>query len=143
MPIRMTLSTAEHESNSANCRRYPSGLQEGVFTEQYIHCDGTQLKLTDLDLGQGQYQIRDYYVWLAGSDKQLLFIFPTRVSLTIITLHYYSDSDQGLPRPRFYAVPNVWVQATQVYMLLQSHQVESQQVMGMLVPMSTSTQRNY
>ena len=38
-------------------------------------------------------------------------IFPTRVSLTTITLHYYSDSDLGFPRLRFYAVPddfNVW-----------------------------------
>ena len=43
--------------------------------------------------------------------SQLLFIFPTRVDLTTITLHYYSDSQRGLPRLRFYAVPddfNVW-----------------------------------
>ena len=47
----------------------------------------------------------------AGRDGQLLFIFPTRVSLTTITLHYYSDSDQGFSRLRFYAVPDdfdVW-----------------------------------
>ena len=43
-------------------------------------------------------------MWPAGSNGQLLFIFPTRVSLTTITLHYYSDSDRGLPRLRFYAV---------------------------------------
>ena len=100
------------ESGSANCRRYPeSGLQTGVFTDQYTHCDGMQRKLTDSDLGQEQYHHTDYYVWIAGKDAQLLFIFPTRVSLTTITLHYYSDSDQGLPRLRFYAVPddfNVW-----------------------------------
>ena len=50
-------------------------------------------------------------MWSAGSDGQLLFIFPTRVSLTTITLHYYSDSVRGLPRLRFYAVPDdfdVW-----------------------------------
>ena len=106
-------SVAEQESKSANCRRYPNGLQAppGVFTEQYAHCDGVQLKLTDSDLGQWQYQTRDYYVWLAGSDKQLLLIFPLRVSLTTITLHYYSDSVRGLPRLIFYAVPDdfdVW-----------------------------------
>ena len=104
-------SVGEQESNGANCRRYPSGLQEGVFTDQYRHCDGTQLKLIDMDLGQGQYQSREYYVWLAGSDKQLLFIFPTGVSLTTITLHYYSDGVQGLPRLTFYTVPDdkyVW-----------------------------------
>ena len=99
-------SVGEQEDNSANCRRYQSGLQKGVFTERYTYCNGTQLKLTDLDLGQGQYQISDYYVWLAGSAAQLLFIFPTRVSLNTITLHYYSDSIQGLPRLKFYAVPD-------------------------------------
>ena len=43
--------------------------------------------------------------------RQLLFIFPTRVNLTTITLHYYSDSQRGLPRLRFYAAPDdfdVW-----------------------------------
>ena len=83
------------ESASANCRNYPGGP---AFQEQYIHCDGTQLQLTDFNLGQEQYQSSEYYWWITGSDAQLLFIFPTRVSLTIITLHYYSDSLQGLPR---------------------------------------------
>ena len=99
-------SVGEQESNIANCRLYPSGLRPGVDTRRYTHCDGTQLKLTDSDLGQNQFHISDYYVWIAGSDAQLLFIFPTRVSLTTITLHFYSDSFRGLPRLRFYAVPD-------------------------------------
>jgi hypothetical protein len=77
----------------------------------YIHCDGIPLKLVDSNFGQQQYQSRDYYVWSRMSDEQLLLIFPTRVSLTTITLHYYSDSVRGLPRLRFYAVPDdfdVW-----------------------------------
>ena len=98
------------ESASANCMRYQSGLEAppAVYTNQYIHCDG---KLTDSDLGQEQYQYIDYYRWSPGNDGQLLFIFPTRVSLTTIILHYYSDSIRGLPRLRFYAVPDdfdVW-----------------------------------
>jgi hypothetical protein len=101
-------SVSRAESASANCRRYPpDSLQAGV----YVHCDGTQLKLTDSDLGQEQYQSSDYYRWSAGNDEQLLFIFSTRVSLTAITLHYYSDSVRGRPRLRFYAVPDdfdVW-----------------------------------
>ena len=104
-------SVTRVESVSANCRRYPSGLQAELFTDQYIYCYGTHLKLIDSDLGQEQYQSYNYYVWSAGSDRQLLFIFHTRVSLTIITLHYYSDSVRGLPRLRFYAVPDdfdVW-----------------------------------
>ena len=99
------------ESGSANCRRYPPGSVQGLQTEEYVHCDGTQLKLADSDVGLEQYSSSDYYVWSAGRDGQLLFIFPTRVSLTTITLHYYSDSDRGLSRLRFYAVPDdydVW-----------------------------------
>ena len=101
-------SVTRSESGSANCRRYQAGPTSSV---QYIHCDGIQLRLTDSDLGQEQYSSGVHYVWSAGRDEQLLFIFPTRVSLTTITLLYYSDSVRGLPRLRFYAVPddfNVW-----------------------------------
>ena len=100
------------ESGSGNCRRYPPGsLQVGLHTEEYVHCDGTQLKLADSDVGLEQYSSSDYYVWSAGRDEQLLFILPTRVSLTTITLHYYRNSTRGLPRLRFYAVSDdfdVW-----------------------------------
>ena len=66
------------------------------------------LRLTDSDFGSDQYTISDYFdiVWPAGSGCQLLFIFPARVNLTTITLHYYSDSSRGLPRLRFWAVPD-------------------------------------
>ena len=105
-------SVTRAESASANCRNYPATFAEAsVHPENYIHCDRTQLKLTDNNLGQQQYLSSDYYVWPAGSDEQMLFIFPTTVSLTTITLHYYSDSDRGRPILRFYAVPDdfdVW-----------------------------------
>jgi hypothetical protein len=58
-------------------------------------------------------------MWTAGGAEQLLFIFPTRVSLTTITLHYYSDSDRGRPRLRFYAVPDdfdIWDTPTSSYL---------------------------
>ena len=103
------VSVTRAETPSANCRRYPPRSQD--WSIRYIHCDGTQLRLTDSNLGHELYQSSKYYLWIAGSDAQLLFIFLTRVSLTTITLHYYSDSDRGLPRLRFYAVPdnfNVW-----------------------------------
>jgi hypothetical protein len=99
------------ESSYANCRRYPAGnLPGGVHPDHYIHCNGTQLKLIDSNFGQERYQSTDYYVWSAGGE-QLLFIFSRRVSLTAITLHYYSDSVRGRPRLRFYVVPDnfdVW-----------------------------------
>ena len=58
-------------------------------------------------------------MWNAGtSPHQLLFIFPRRVNLTTITLHYYSDNTRGLPKLRFFAVPDyfdVWDAPTGSY----------------------------
>ena len=105
-------SVTRAESISTNCRRYPP--RDGHRNNLYIHCygNGNQLKLSDSDRGSNmEYIATSYYVWNAGSAEQLLFIFPTRVSLTAITLHYYSDSVRGRPRLRFYAVPDdfdVW-----------------------------------
>ena len=116
-------SVTRSEQASANCRGYLNGATRDNCrgyeedrnldnVQDYIHCDGTQLKLTDSDLRSEQYNSSDYYVWSATTiSSQLLFIFPTRVDLTTITLHYYSDILQGLPRLRFFAVPNdfdVW-----------------------------------
>jgi hypothetical protein len=103
-------SVSRAESPRANCRRYPPrDGDEGIL---YTHCDGQQLKQSDSDRGSStEYTATSYYVWSAGHAEQLLFIFPTRVSLTTITLHYYSDSVRGLPRLRFYTVPDdfdVW-----------------------------------
>ena len=96
------------ERDSANCRNYPRSGLPGVSTEDYIHCDGTPLRLTDSDLGSQQFTVTDYYTWLVDETRshQLLFIFPTRINLNTITLHYYRTSGRGLPRLRFYAVPD-------------------------------------
>ena len=101
------------ETASANCRNYPSGLTaQDTRSEDYIHCDGIRLRLIDSNFGPEQYSSGYYYVWNAETvPRQLLFIFPTRVNLTTITLYYYSDSQRGLPRLRFYAAPDdidVW-----------------------------------
>ena len=93
-------------AETANCTNYPSGLS--YHAEDYIHCYGTQLRLADSDIGPEQYSSSYYYEWRAETSRirQLLFIFPTRVNLTTITLHYYNDSQRGLPRLRFYAAPD-------------------------------------
>ena len=104
-------SVQQHERTSANCRNYQHGLHDQTYTETYVHCDGTQLRLNYSDFGSDQYSSKKYYVWKAEITSHLLFILPTRVNLTTITLHYYNDSIRGLPRLRFYAVPddfNVW-----------------------------------
>jgi hypothetical protein len=105
-----SVNTAENAS--AKCRNYPA-IPANIRSVDYIHCDGTQLKLADDNLGLNQTSIggKDYQWWSTVSDGKLLFIFPMRVFLTIITLHYYSDSLRGRPRLRFYAVPDdfdVW-----------------------------------
>ena len=97
-------SVTRSESASANCRNYlASNIQTGLFPENFIHCSGTHLKLADSNFGEGLYQTNDYYTWSATeTNGQLLFIFPTRVSLTTITLYYF----RGLPKLRFYAAPD-------------------------------------
>ena len=103
-------SVSRAESLSANCRSYPP--RDGDMRLIYIHCDGQPLKLSDSNKDSNkEYTATSYYVWSADIDGQLLFIFPKRVSLTTITLHYYSDSVRDLPRLRFYAVQDdfdVW-----------------------------------
>ena len=50
--------------------------------------------------------------------SQILFIFPKRVNLTAITLHYYSDSVRGLSSLTFWSVPDdfdVWDALTSGY----------------------------
>ena len=97
-------SVTRTERVSANCGRYPATED----AQNYIHCSGI---LTDSNFKQEKYEPTDHYVWSNRTGEQLLFIFSTRVSLTTITLHYYSDSVQGLPRLTFYAVPDdfdVW-----------------------------------
>ena len=101
------------ERSSANCRKYFTPLG-------YIHCDGTPLRLIDSVIGSEQFTTSEYYVWLFDETKshQLLFIFPTRVNLTTITLHYYHTSGRGLPRLRFWAVPDdfdIWNAPTSSY----------------------------
>ena len=100
------------ERDSANCRNYHT-------PQDYIHCDGTPLRLTDSNIGSEQYTTSDYYVWPNETrSSPLLFIFPTRVNLTTITLHYYHTSGRGLPSLRFYAVPDdfdVWDAPTSRY----------------------------
>ena len=113
-------SVTRSEWTNASCGLY---TDEGLATRiEYIHCDGAQLRLSDSDLGmQDLYTSTRFYRW-GHSTYSLLFIFHTRVTLTTITLHYYSDSIRGLPRLEFYAVPNnfdIWEALTTSYRYVQ------------------------
>ena len=91
---------------------------DNVDATQYIHCHGNKL-LTDSNTGPSQYNDSSrtpLYIWTSSDSHRLLFAFPTTTSLTMITMHYYSGYYQGsnlagLPRMRFFAVPDdfdVW-----------------------------------
>ena len=90
---------------------------DNIDATQYVHCHGNKL-LTDSNIGPSQYDSSrtQLYVWTSSNSQRLLFKFPMTISLTMITLHYYSGYYQGnhkagLPRLRFYAVPDdfdVW-----------------------------------
>ena len=99
------LSATSSETYTATCTRYGEG-------NYYANCNGQPLILADSNFGFEQYESSGRYLWKASSDNsQLLFVLPVRVTLTTITLHYYSDSDRGLPRLRLYSVPddfNIW-----------------------------------
>ena len=124
-------SVMRDEKSSAGCMKYPrSGVAISTYTEEYIHCGGTQLVLADSYTGTMQYSSSYYYAWNAESGS-LLFIFPDSISLTTITLHYYSDSRRGLPRLKFYAVPddfNVWDIATSDIQSFQTTAVDGESV---------------
>ena len=85
----------------------------------YIHCDGSNGRLTDSNPVPEQFSSSNYYVWSVDtSNQQLLFIFLTRVTFNSITIHYYGDTVTGLPRLRFFAVPNdfdIWDAPTASY----------------------------
>ena len=54
------------ESASAKCRSYSviPGLPAGIHSMDYIHCDGTQLKLADTNLGsQRPFHSSNHYQW--------------------------------------------------------------------------------
>ena len=90
-PIMMTLSTELRVTvPTVWSIHYFLASQQVLFLQTIsIHCDGTQLNLADTNLGsEWPFNSSSYYQW---SDGQLLFIFPPVVSLTTITLHYYSD----------------------------------------------------
>ena len=98
-----------------NCSPYPPSITSDseVDPTQHIRCTHPT-RLTDSDTGPTTYTediAADVYV-SGNSAEQLLFIFPTSVSITAINLLYYSNTeDQGHPKLRLYAVPenfNVW-----------------------------------
>ena len=105
-------SVSRSEEDSANCINYPKIPGESVSSDRYIYCNGTQLRLSDSEVGsQSQCHPSYNYEWSGTDRRHLLFIFPTRVNLNTFTLRYYRDKQRGLPQLGLYAVPDefdVW-----------------------------------
>ena len=111
-------NTSVIRPNSENCIKYGWNDNNGdnVDATQYIHCQGNKL-LTDSNIGPSQLTSwTPLYVWTSSTSQRILFVLPASISLTMMTLHYYSGYYQsshraGLPRMKFYAVPDdfdVW-----------------------------------
>ena len=84
-------SITRYESASANCRRYPiiPGLPTGIHSKDYIHCDGTQLKLADSDLGSERpFSSSSHYQWSDGSGEQLLWSHIPHIQLEVLDYHH-------------------------------------------------------
>lgn len=96
------------ENNNANCRSYMGQHTQTARTEDYVYCNGTNLKLCDSLTGSAEhYNHQEYYEWTDETrNTQMLFKFSNTVNLIKITLHYYSDATRGLPQLRFWNVQN-------------------------------------
>ena len=85
-------SVIRSEWANANCRLYMDVAP--VTRSDHIHCDGAKLRLSDSDLGiQDQYTISRFYRW-GHSASSLLFIFPTRVTLSTCLLYTSDAADE-------------------------------------------------
>lgn len=74
----------------------------------YTSCNLPGLILTDTLLGPAQFEAdsNSYYHWTKTRTNQILFTFPTNVSVFMLQLHFYTDHDNGiaLPKTRLYLV---------------------------------------
>ena len=78
MPIFLILSTAMREP-VPTVGIIQLVFRNPIYTENYVYCNGTPLRLTDSDIGSENYTTSDYYVWNAETrSSQLLFIFPKK-----------------------------------------------------------------
>ena len=102
-------SVTRTERASANCRTYPTGnLLGGIHPENYIHCDATQLIPT---LNKSSTSPLTVMYGILGVVNNCCSYSPQESPWLPSHCTTYSDSVRGLPRLRFFAVPddfNVW-----------------------------------
>ena len=109
IPIVFILDSLDPRDPVSTVCMWGHHLEPSFRNITIVITDGTPLRLTDSQLGSEQYNSSDYFVWNnETSGGHLLFIFPTRVNLTTITLHYYSDNIRGFGFPcmKFSAFPD-------------------------------------
>ena len=96
-----SVSLTRFESASANSRNYPPGDQkQSISPKDYIYCNGTQLKLTDSNLGQEQCQIISGVLGVMSNccsySPQVSPWLPSHCSTTVTVTKVFPDWDSML-----------------------------------------------
>lgn len=82
--------------DTLNCRESELGIM-------YTNCSHPII-LTDSLLGPAQFNVADsspYYHWNKENPRnQILFTFPTSVSVSVLQLYFYTDKDNGIALPK-------------------------------------------
>ena len=103
MVIRNEVTGTEND----NCTPLASLGLSSADGAQYLECHHPTT-ITDSNKNHSNFTQETngtVYIWSSDPD-QVLFIFSSQKLINSITLHYYSNEDnQGLPKLRFFAVP--------------------------------------
>ncbi len=95
------------KSGDSQCTPLGSLAVDTASDSQYVSCEGlTRITNADKSLPSfTQDSLNSVYIWPSQEDK-VLFTFSEQKQIDSLAIHYYSNFDnQGLPKLRFYAVP--------------------------------------
>lgn len=77
--------------------------EEDINGTTFTTCSSPHMILTDMTLGPDQFNASDpstYYHWNKDTMNQILFTFPTNVSVSRVQLHYYTNQGSGIALPK-------------------------------------------
>ena len=106
-PVSVAIRNEVVGLEDENCIPLTSPDVSSASSVEFVHCHHPT-RITDSDKSQPTFTQDTHnsvYIWPSRPD-QVLFTFSSRKLINSITLHYYSNEDnQGLPKLRFFAVP--------------------------------------